>query len=80
MANEGNSSRIKLTGSTWGHERGYASLKALNANHSDLFPADVDWDVRTLQQFADQSMSELCTSFINGGWTSGEGAERIPVI
>ena len=25
-------------------------------------------------------MSELCTSFINGGWTSGEGAERIPVI
>ena len=25
-------------------------------------------------------MSELCTSFINGGWTSGDGAERIPVI
>ena len=25
-------------------------------------------------------MSELCTSFINGCWTSGEGAERIPVI
>jgi multiple sugar transport system substrate-binding protein len=63
MANEGNSSRIKLTGSTWGHERGYASLKALNANHSDLFPADVDWDVRTLQQFADQSMSELSKKY-----------------
>jgi len=25
-------------------------------------------------------MSEYCTSFIAGGWTSGEGAERIPVI
>ncbi|WFL76328.1 aldehyde dehydrogenase family protein [Altererythrobacter arenosus] len=25
-------------------------------------------------------MSELCTSYIDGKWTSGEGAERIPVI
>ena len=58
MTAEFNSNRIKLKGSTWGHERGYASLKALNADHSNLFPADVDWDVRTLQQFADQIINE----------------------
>lgn len=63
MATNSNSTRIKLKGSTWGHERGYASLKALNADHSNLFPADVDWDVRTLQQFADQSMSELSKKY-----------------
>lgn len=63
MTVSNNSDRIKLTGSTWGHERGYASLKALNADHSDLFPADIDWDVRTLQQFADQSMSELSKKY-----------------
>ena len=63
MTAEFNSNRIKLKGSTWGHERGYASLKALNADHSNLFPADVDWDVRTLQQFADQSMSELSKKY-----------------
>ncbi len=63
MTTGGSSDRIKLTGSTWGHERGYASLKALSADHSNLFPADVNWDVRTLQQFADQSMSELSKKY-----------------
>ena len=63
MATNSNSTRIKLKGSTWGHERGYASLKALNADHSNLFPADIAWDVRTLQQFADQPMSELSKKY-----------------
>ena len=74
-----NSDRIKLTGSTWGHERGYASLKTLNADHSDLFPADINWDVRTLQQFADQSMSELSKKYdlIDGIWGEIRDVEKI---
>ncbi len=63
MSTDTNSARIELKGSTWGHERGYASLKALNADHSNLFPADIAWDVRTLQQFADQPMSELSKKY-----------------
>lgn len=58
-----NSARVTLTGSTWGHERGYGPLKKLNAQHPDLFPADVNWDVRTLQEFADQPMSELSKKY-----------------
>ena len=58
-----NSTRLTLTGSTWGHERGYGPLKKLNSLHPDLFPADVNWDVRTLQQFADQPMNELAAKY-----------------
>jgi len=63
MAIDSGKGRIRLKGSTWGHERGYAPLKALSAEYSNLFPADVDWDVRTLQQFADQSMSKLSKKY-----------------
>lgn len=61
-ANSG-SERPTLTGSTWGHERGFAPLIALDSQHPDLFPARVKWDIRTLQQFADQSMSELSSKY-----------------
>ncbi len=53
------SQRITFKGSTWGHERGYAPLISLSESHSDLFPANVNWEVRTLQQFADQSIGDL---------------------
>jgi multiple sugar transport system substrate-binding protein len=55
--------RHKLTGSTWGHKRGYGPLIAMSEKNADLFPADVKWDVRTLQQFADQSFEDLADRF-----------------
>lgn len=57
------SGKISFKGSTWGHERGYAPLISLNKTHSDLFPAYVDWEVRTLQQFADQSIGDLAEKY-----------------
>jgi len=63
MGPDSSNDKLTLKGSTWGHERGYAPLINLNKDHADLFPANVDWDIRTLQQFADQSMSELASKY-----------------
>jgi multiple sugar transport system substrate-binding protein len=55
--------RHKLTGSTWGHERGYGPLIAMSEKSAELFPADVKWEIRTLQQFADHSFEDLANRY-----------------
>jgi multiple sugar transport system substrate-binding protein len=54
---------IQLTGSTWGHERGFGPLLALNELHQELFPCPVNWDIRSLKEFGDHSMFNLTDNY-----------------
>jgi multiple sugar transport system substrate-binding protein len=70
---------LELSGSTWGHERGYGPLIGLNREHRELFPASVKWDVRSLQAFGDHSLEDLTNNFdlvIFDHPFIGEAAER----
>ena len=51
--------KITLTGSTWGHERGYGPLIKLNEERNSIFAASVDWKIRSLKEFGDHSLEDL---------------------
>ena len=53
----------QLTGSTWGHERGFGPLLALNELHQELFPCPVNWNIRSLKEFGDHSMFNLTDNY-----------------
>ena len=48
-----------LRGSTWDHPRAYEPLRWLATHAADLGIAPVDWQIRTLSNFADQSLDCL---------------------
>ena len=55
--------KINLTGSTWGHERGYGPLIKLNEERNSIFAASVDWKIRSLKEFGDHSLEDLAQRF-----------------
>jgi multiple sugar transport system substrate-binding protein len=64
LSNKKNSTTLpRLKGSTWGHPRGFAPLISLSQNKPELFAAEVTWDIRTLQQFADHSLVDLANNY-----------------
>ncbi|MEM6884328.1 MAG: extracellular solute-binding protein [Verrucomicrobiota bacterium] len=55
---------IILKGMTWGHSRGFTSAVATAQRFNELHPnVDVRWSKRSLQEFADQSLSDLSAQF-----------------
>lgn len=55
---------VKLKGIAWGHSRGYVPLVATGQRFSELHPGiEVQWDRRSLQSFADQSVQALAQDY-----------------
>jgi multiple sugar transport system substrate-binding protein len=52
---------VRLRGSTWNHPRGYAPLLALADRHAP--GVVVEWDVRSLRDFGEQSVATLATQY-----------------
>lgn len=52
---------IRLRGSTWDHPRGYAPLLALSEKHGG--GVVVEWDIRSLRNFGEQSVATLATQY-----------------
>ncbi|MCZ2722955.1 ABC transporter substrate-binding protein [Marinomonas sp. 15G1-11] len=57
------SERIKLKGITWNHPRGLDCLIAASNEYAKQTDVDIEWKVRTLQEFADASISELAKKY-----------------
>lgn len=53
---------VHLKGSTWDHPRGYAPLLAMAHQH-DGGGVVVDWDIRSLREFGEQSVAMLATKY-----------------
>ncbi|MGA8044069.1 MAG: extracellular solute-binding protein [Terracidiphilus sp.] len=57
-------SQILLRGITWNHTRGYLPMVATAQRFSELHPeVAIQWQVRSLQAFADEPLAELAQSF-----------------
>lgn len=57
-------SGIVLKGITWGHSRGITPLLALSQRFSELHPhITIQWQKRTLQEFADYPVEQLTRSY-----------------
>lgn len=55
---------VKLRGITWNHTRGYLPMLATAQRFSELHPEiEIDWDKRSLQEFADFPVSKLAERF-----------------
>src|SRR5438128_1790915 len=55
---------IALKGMTWDHTRGYAPMVATAAEYHRLHPdAQITWEKRSLQAFADYPLAELAAQF-----------------
>ena len=55
---------IELTGITWNHTRGYLPMVATAQRFSELNPdVSINWQKRSLQQFADAPLSDLASRF-----------------
>ena len=55
---------VKLRGITWGHSRGFVPLVATGQRFTELHPGvEVQWDKRSLQAFADQSVQALSQEY-----------------
>ncbi|MEO6230522.1 MAG: extracellular solute-binding protein [Ferruginibacter sp.] len=55
---------IILKGITWGHSRGITPLQAVSQRFSELNPGvEIQWEKRTLQQFADFPIEKLTTKY-----------------
>ncbi|CAN5795067.1 extracellular solute-binding protein [soil metagenome] len=55
---------IILKGITWGHSRGITPLQAISQRFSELNPGvEIQWEKRTLQQFADFPIEKLTTEY-----------------
>lgn len=57
------SQRIQLNGITWDHPRGLDCLVAASKEYSAIHPVDINWTVRTLQDFADVSIKMLANRY-----------------
>lgn len=55
---------VRLLGTTWNHTRGYAPLAATaSAYHLDHPEVDIQWEKRSLQEFADFLIDTLAESY-----------------
>jgi len=55
---------VKLKGITWNHSRGLVPMVASSQRYSELNPGiEITWDVRSLQEFAGQSLDELVDDY-----------------
>lgn len=55
---------LTLTGITWNHTRGYLPLVAASQRFSELYPGvAIDWQRRSLQEFADFPIEQLVEHF-----------------
>jgi len=55
---------IELRGITWRHTRGFVPMVATAQRFSELYPdVSIHWEARSLQSFADQSISQLAETF-----------------
>jgi multiple sugar transport system substrate-binding protein len=55
---------IELRGITWQHTRGYLPMVATAQRFQELYPdVHIRWEMRSLQSFADQSISRLAETF-----------------
>ena len=55
---------IELRGITWQHTRGYLPMVATAQRFQELYPdVQIRWEMRSLQSFADQSISRLAETF-----------------
>lgn len=52
-----------LKGMTWDHPRGYAGLEAASEHYRSEHGISVSWDRRSLQAFADASISKLAEAY-----------------
>lgn len=52
--------KAELKGIAWDHPRGYEPLRAVSKEFTELHPdVEVDWDVRSLQEFGDMPVEQL---------------------
>lgn len=57
-------SKIILKGITWAHSRGFTPLMAYAQRFGELYPeVEVNWEKRTLQQFADFPVEKLAEKY-----------------
>ncbi len=55
---------VVLTGITWGHSRGITPLLAASQRYAELHPGiQIQWEKRTLQQFADFPLEKLTEEY-----------------
>ena len=55
---------IELRGITWQHTRGYLPMVATAQRFQELYPeVHIQWEMRSLQSFADQSIAKLAETF-----------------
>ena len=55
---------VRLRGITWDHERGRDSIVAASRAYADAgHEVDIEWEVRSLQAFADQDLDALTRSY-----------------
>lgn len=53
-----------LKGITWGHSRGFVPMVATAQRYAELHPGvRIDWELRSLQAFADQSIAALSRQY-----------------
>lgn len=55
--------RIALKGMTWDHPRGYMGLEAATAQYAAEHNIAISWDRRSLQAFADASISKMAEEY-----------------
>lgn len=72
--------KIQLKGITWGHTRGFVPMVATAQRFEELHPeVEIVWKKRTLQEFADKSVTDLAKEYdllvIDHPWT-GEAAAK----
>lgn len=59
-----NDDKIKLTGITWNHSRGFTSMVATAQRFSELHPnVVIRWEKRSLQAFADEPIDQLAKRY-----------------
>lgn len=55
---------VRLCGIAWNHTRGFLPMVATAQRFCEIHPdVDITWTVRSLQSFADQSMTDLAATF-----------------
>jgi multiple sugar transport system substrate-binding protein len=56
-------SKIILKGITWAHSRGITPLIAYAQRFGELYPVQVTWEKRSLQEFADFPVEKLAEQY-----------------
>jgi len=78
------SNKIRLKGITWGHSRGLLPMVATTQRFEEMHPeVEITWKKRTLQEFADKSITELAAEYdllvIDHPWTGHAAAQKMVV-